>query len=250
MRESYQAARFLQAERVRDFLTNKRFTGGLMDSSVSRTRGAPDSVTTREGLFTGLIGAAVVAIWFLVLDMVVGRLLFTPAALGSALFLGAESPEAVQITAGMVLGYTVLHLLTFAVIGVVFATLVSRAEENPSLMMALVLLFVASVTLSIGAMAILASWVLAELSWWGIAIGNLLAAVAMAAFLWKRHPRLGRELPEAEERAAAEDGTSGPDWRASEQRGPTGPEEEPHYRPRGPSTPEGGSTSRGTGAGP
>jgi CRP-like cAMP-binding protein len=212
-----------------------------MDSSVSRTRGAPGGVTAREGIITGLIGAAVVAGWFLVLDMVVGRLLFTPAALGSALFLGAESPEAVQITASTVLGYTVIHVLGFVAIGVIFATMVTRAEENPSLLMALVLLFVTALTLSIGAMAILASWVLAELTWWGIAIGNLLAAVAMALFLWKRHPRLGRELPEAEERAAAEDGTSGPGWRGSEQRGPTGPDEEPHYRPRGPGTPEGGA---------
>lgn len=216
-----------------------------MDSSVSRTRGALDRVTVREGLLTGLIGAGVVALWFLVLDLVVGRLLFTPAALGSALFLGAESPAAVQITAGTVLGYTVIHLLAFMVIGMVFAALVTSAEENPSLIMALVLLFVAALTLSIGAMAILASWVLAELTWWGIAIGNMLAAGAMSFYLWTRHPRLGRRLPEAEERSAAQDGTGGPGWQApgpaEGERGEEPRGEEPHYRPRGPSTPEGGS---------
>jgi hypothetical protein len=201
------------------------------------SRGAPGTATLREGLLTGVIGAVVVALWFLVLDLVVGRLLFTPAALGSALFQGAEGPQAVQITASTVLSYTFVHVAAFMVVGVVFAALVMQAERQTSVLMAVVLLFVVSLTLAMGLMAILASWVLAELTWWGIAIGNLLAAAAMAGFLWMRHPALARRLSEAEERGGVEEGTAGPGWRAP---GPAHPGDEPHYRPRGPSTPEGG----------
>lgn len=197
-------------------------------------RGAPGKATLREGLLTGLIGAVVVALWFLVLDLGVGRLLFTPAALGSALFLGAEGPETVQVTARTVLSYTFVHVAAFAVIGVVFAALVVQAERQTSVLMAVVLLFVVSLTLAIGLMAILASWVLAELTWWGIAIGNLLAATAMAAFLWMRHPALARRLSQAEERGGVEEGTAGPGWRAG---GSARPGAEPRHRPRGPSTP-------------
>jgi MFS family permease len=207
-----------------------------MSSSV-RGGDTESGATLREGVLAGLIGAVVVAGWFLVLDLVIGRLFFTPAALGSALFLGAEGVAAVRITAGTVLGYTLVHVAAFLVAGVVFTALVIQAERQRAVLMGVILLFVTTLTLVVGLMAILASWVLMELTWWGIAIGNLLAAAAMAFFLWRRHPRLARELPEAEERAAARDGMAGP---GEERAGPRPTGDETHYRPRGPSTPEGG----------
>ena len=45
----------------------------------------------REGIVAGLIGAAVVALWFFVFDILRGRPFFTPGALGSALFLGSST---------------------------------------------------------------------------------------------------------------------------------------------------------------
>src|SRR5881396_3204890 len=41
-----------------------------------------------QGVVTGLVGAAVVALWFLALDVAAGQLLRTPAALGAALLFG------------------------------------------------------------------------------------------------------------------------------------------------------------------
>ncbi len=193
--------------------------------------------TFREGALAGLIGAGVVALWFLVLDAVIGRLFFTPAALGSALFLGAQGPWEVQVTASTVVGYTFVHVAVFLAVGMVFTALAVQGERQASVLMALILLFVVTLTLSMGLMAIVASWVLVELTWWAISIGNLLAAAAMGFFIRHRHPVLGRRLREAEERGAAEEGTAGPDWRGP---GPARPGQEPHVRPRGPSTPEGG----------
>ena len=40
----------------------------------------------QEGLIAGLVGAATVAIWFLIIDTIQGRPLYTPAVLGAALF--------------------------------------------------------------------------------------------------------------------------------------------------------------------
>lgn len=212
-----------------------------MGSTEVTAKGGRENVMLREGILAGLIGAAMVAVWFLVLDLVVGRLFFTPAALGSALFYGVEGTAAVRVTAATVLGYSLVHVAVFLVIGVVFAGLAAQAEAQRSFLMAIVLLFVTSLTLSIGLMAILASWVLAALTWWGIATGNLLAAVAMGVYLWKRHPQLAHDMPEAEEQAAAQDGTAGPGWHGPGPGRPESePEGEPHYRPRGPSTPEGG----------
>ncbi|PYN49534.1 MAG: hypothetical protein DMD95_00925 [Candidatus Rokuibacteriota bacterium] len=40
----------------------------------------------QEGLIAGLVGAATVALWFLVIDSIQGRPLYTPTVLGTALF--------------------------------------------------------------------------------------------------------------------------------------------------------------------
>src|SRR5204863_4981813 len=49
----------------------------------------------QEGLIAGLVGAATVALWFLLVDTVQGRPLYTPTVLGSALFSrGAGAPWA------------------------------------------------------------------------------------------------------------------------------------------------------------
>jgi hypothetical protein len=51
----------------------------------------------REGLAAGFLGAAAVAIWFLLYDTAAGVPLRTPALLGSALFHGLRDPSALVI---------------------------------------------------------------------------------------------------------------------------------------------------------
>ncbi len=148
--------------------------------------------TLREGLVAGVIGAVAVAAWFFVVDLGMGRLLYTPGALGSALLMGVDSPEAVQVTAGTVLGYTGLHFAGFMVMGLVFAALVTRAEESPPLLMGMALLFVTFETLLLGLLAILAAWLLEVVPWWSIALSNLVAAAAMVVYLWQAHPALAQ----------------------------------------------------------
>src|SRR5262245_59238304 len=63
----------------------------------------------REGIVAGLIGAAVVAIWFFVFDILRGRPFLTPSLLGSLVFLGINTPVATSPAVGPILGYTVLH---------------------------------------------------------------------------------------------------------------------------------------------
>lgn len=152
----------------------------------------------REGIVAGLLGAVAVAAWFFVIDLVLGRMLYTPGALGSALFHGVTSPTAVQIGAGTVLGYTALHFAGFVIMGLVFAVLVARAEASPPLLMGLALLFVTFETLLLGLVAIVAAWLLEVLAWWSIGVGNLIAAGVMATYLWRRHPRLRNEVARAD----------------------------------------------------
>src|SRR5262249_56241902 len=55
---------------------------------VEETPSAPLDVTGlyQEGLIAGLVGAATVALWFLIIDAIQGRPPYTPTVLGAALF--------------------------------------------------------------------------------------------------------------------------------------------------------------------
>lgn len=180
--------------------------GYLARTAPGRRRGwselLREHTVVREGLAAGLLGAVALAGWFFFVDLAMGRLLFTPAALGSALFHGVVEAAGVQYTALTILGYTAVHLAAFGLIGLGVAALVTQSEENPSLVLALVLLFVTFETLMVGLIAIVAAWLLDQISWWGILVGNLIAAAVMGAYLWRRHPRLSGDLKWAEQTAA------------------------------------------------
>lgn len=169
----------------------------LLDPEESRSWGTvlSEHSVLREGLVVGMIGAAAVAVWFLAIDLVAGRIFFTPAALGSVIFHGATGEAAVQMNAVTVLGYTGVHLGAFFVTGMIAAAIVALAEDrHPYILLGAVLLFVTFETFFIGLLTIVAQWLLNVIPWWTIAVGNLVAAGAMGYYLWTRHPKLAAAL--------------------------------------------------------
>jgi hypothetical protein len=151
--------------------------------------------TLREGIITGLIGATAVAVWFLVIDLIAGRLLFTPAALGSALFLGARGIAEVEISLGVVLGYTLVHVAAFILVGCLAALVVAKAEqESEVLLLGAILLFVTFEAFFVGLLAIVSNWLVAELAVWSIATANVIAAITMGVYLYLKHPALMHDL--------------------------------------------------------
>lgn len=148
----------------------------------------------REGLVAGFIGAITVAVWFLVVDFAAGRALYTPGALGSALFLGASGPAGVEVSLATVLGYTALHFAAFFTFGVGLAGLVRQVERFPPLIFLLIILAVVFELFVVGLVAILGQWILRELAWWSVLVGNLLAALTMGGYLWRVHPQLREQL--------------------------------------------------------
>jgi hypothetical protein len=150
--------------------------------------------TIKEGLVGGLLGAMAVMAWFLVIDIARGQLMFTPAALGSAIFFGARGVAEVQITPATVFGYTLLHLAAFLAVGFLASALAIAEEKEPHVLLGVGLLFVTFEVLLIGLLAIAASWLLDALNWWAILTANLIAAGVMGAYLWHEHPKLREEL--------------------------------------------------------
>jgi hypothetical protein len=147
-----------------------------------------------EGIVAGVIGAATIAIWFLILDTVNGRPLYTPTVLGTALFRrgeGLASPESLPISFEMVfLLYTWVHGLVFAVIGGVASRLLQLAERNPNLGFGILLLFVVFEFGFLSVATLVEGRILQALAWQAILVGNLLAVAAMAGYFWRRHPNL------------------------------------------------------------
>jgi hypothetical protein len=150
--------------------------------------------TIREGLVSGLLGAAAVMLWFLVLDVVQGRPFFTPAALGSAVLLGARAVSEVVVSVPTIAGYTGIHVVAFLVAGLGASAMVEGARRQPPLLLGIVLFFVTLEVLFIGLMAILATWLLDTIPWWTIVVGNLIAAGVMGGYLLHEHPEIREHL--------------------------------------------------------
>ena len=150
--------------------------------------------TVRQGLVAGIAGAVAVMAWFLVVDLVRGQLFFTPGALGSALFYGARGVAEVQTTIETVLGYTGIHVAAFMTAGLLGSALMEGARREPPLLLGLVLFFVTLEVLSIGLIAIMATWLLDAIAWWTIVVGNLIAAGVMGGYLLYEHPELRENL--------------------------------------------------------
>jgi len=146
----------------------------------------------QEGLIAGLVGAATVALWFLIIDAIQGRPLYTPTVLGAALFgrgAGLPSPD-VGPDLGMVLMFTWVHGLAFVVAGGVAARLLAVAERQPSAGFGIVMLFVFFEFGFIAGAMLFAQPVLRALAWPAILVANLLAAAAMGIYFRLRHPNL------------------------------------------------------------
>jgi len=149
---------------------------------------------TRQGIVAGLLGAVVVAIWFLIIDSILRQPLYTPAALATILFQGGGTPESVVVSTAPVLGYSFVHFAFFILFGVLLSGLVMQVEKFPPLAFGLLILFVVFEVFFIAMVAILGRWILQELAWWSILIGNIFAAVAMGTYMWKVHPDLAERL--------------------------------------------------------
>ena len=161
-------------------------------ATASTTPEARTTALYQEGLIAGLIGAATVAIWFLILDSLSGRPLYTPTLLGSALFRrGATTPlSEVAPDLEMVLMFTWVHGLVFVAIGGIAARLLALAERQPNIGFGILMLFVFFEFGFVVTAMVFAEPILRALAWPAVLVANLLAAASMGGYFWLRHPDL------------------------------------------------------------
>jgi hypothetical protein len=146
-----------------------------------------------EGIAVGVIGGIVVALWYLLADALAGAPLRTPNILGQLLFTG-RTPAPGALDLGAVVGYTVVHFLAFALLGIALTGLVHMAVRDIRLRMGVWFALVIAFLFLNGIAYMLTQQTGQRLAWWWGVGASLLATGAMGILLWQRHPGLGRSL--------------------------------------------------------
>ncbi len=155
--------------------------------TLARRMEGPWTGVAREGALAGIIGAVVVAVWFLVCDVAAGEIFRTPALMGAAIFQGIFDPRQVRVTLPLVLGYTALHFFIFVMFGIATAVLLLAADYEPVFALAAIFLLAIFEIFFVGALALFDQAALTALGFWKILVGNVLAIVAMLSYFETRH---------------------------------------------------------------
>jgi hypothetical protein len=147
-----------------------------------------------DGAVAGIIGGVVVAVWFLIFDMIRGHPFETPALLAATILHGLRDPHLHNSMVRLTFEYSILHFAAFIAVGIIGGLLLEAAESEHSLLFSLLIFFVGFEAFFIAVALFLGPNVMAALTWWGIIVGNLLATGAMLSFFLLRHPRLATNL--------------------------------------------------------
>ena len=144
------------------------------------------AVFRMHGTIAGLLGAAVLALWFLVLDVWRGTPLATPTFLAQALLSGGAAGETTQSvipSLGQTFVFTIVHGIVFVTIGVTVAEFLRVLDLVHSKAFTIVLLFGALCLAFLVFGAMFAALGPDRIAIRDAFIGNLLAAFTMAGYL-------------------------------------------------------------------
>ena len=147
-----------------------------------------------DGAAAGLLGGLVIAVWFFIFDAAQGRPLETPAMLAAALLHGVRQPVMTTAAWTLVMEYSIVHFLAFAVIGIIGALLIDASEEHPEMFGTLLIFTIGFEVFFIALIIMLGPAAQAAVSIWKGMSGNLLATAAMLSFFFWRQPVLAENL--------------------------------------------------------
>lgn len=151
-----------------------------------------------NGVLSGMLGAIVVALWYLLVDSIGrGMPLYTPSLLGSIAFGGLEPHEVTGVNGAAVFAYTGLHGVLFLLAGTLLSWMFSQFERNPQIGLILLLLFLMFEAILWGVGVSIIPALAGAVGAWTILIANLASASVMFGFLLRRHPHTWERLREA-----------------------------------------------------
>jgi hypothetical protein len=150
--------------------------------------------TVREGAIAGAIGAAVIAIWYFIFDVLAGQPLFTPNAIADRMF-GGEASDAGGL--GIVAVVTIIHGAVFMLAGMALTAMVHLASRHIEWRMGVLLAFVigAGFFAGLGYAAGIRDGQ-QVIPHWKVLGGAVLGIASIVTFLWRTHPRFVRSFAE------------------------------------------------------
>lgn len=149
-----------------------------------------------EGTVAGLIGYAIVAVFFLVVNVVQGRPPFETAELiGRILFYGGTDAGTTG-RAGPILAYSGVHLVLFILFGTLTAWLTAKSEQGPQFWYLAITVHVFVVAHMLSALLVFVDLIGGVLTPATVVVSGFVAAMAMVYYLWRAHPRLRAEIRE------------------------------------------------------
>jgi hypothetical protein len=155
-----------------------------------------DEPINEEATWVGLIGAGIVAGWFLAGDSLAGHPLRTPSILGQVLLLGESTPDVNTLSFSGIILYTAAHIALFLGFGFALAYLVRWAVRDHIVRYALLQVFLAFELFFVFVVLMLQEETRSLFPVWSVLVANTLAAIGMGIYLWRHHPDLQRELRE------------------------------------------------------
>lgn len=152
-----------------------------------------------EGVVIGLVGYAMMATVFGLLNVLAGRSFFhTAALLGQGLV--SDQGDVVAVAAAPVLAYNAVHALVFLAIGIAVAFLIYELERHPDAWVLIMLVAVSGFMFVELMFLLVAAPATAMLPWWSVLLASVGAGLVMGAVAYVRHPTLWRRVrsqPEA-----------------------------------------------------
>lgn len=149
--------------------------------------------TVREGAIAGAIGAAVIALWYFIFDLLDGRPMYTPNAIADRVF-GLETGGAGSV--GIIAVVTIIHFAAFMVAGTALTAMVHLASKHIEWRMGVLLAFVigAGFFAGLGYAAGLQEG--NTIPHWKVLGGAVASISSIVAYLWRTHPRFVRSFSE------------------------------------------------------
>ena len=98
------------------------------------TAGTPGSKPTTtidlifDSIYSGAVGGTAVALFFLVVDLLDGRPLFTPAMMGNAILYGVAVGDMAEVKFDPIAYFTLAHMTAFVALGAAVTWLVHEVE--------------------------------------------------------------------------------------------------------------------------
>ena len=135
--------------------------------------------TLERGAIAGAIGATTVAVFFLAYDLIRGTPLRTPALVAS---LGAAR-DATELSLLPIAIFTLIHFALFIAVGIAITWLIGRFYIRPHVLLGAVFGFLLFDLLFYAGSVITGVNVVREIGWPAVLAANMIAGVAMFAYL-------------------------------------------------------------------